>query len=478
MRLPLEDAAKAARLIAGQMEDSFVYNNGDIAIYGLINTEMDRANAGRAARVLIAAISQESDAEARWWLSAALALGVARMEPKEGAKICGPVFADIVNAFTRKKYSETFDGYYNGYLTDGLKTASAGADPARNRDAASSILEALKSETDPGMRQSLASALAGVETQGTIAGRLEPDQNARAARALLAAFANEQDFGIRKNLADCLVSVSGQMNEADRSQVLERAIRKEIERPDFLRMGPRMGSMWNPQPANIIDSMARHLSAAAAARVCAHAVNKLIGTLEKSDNVDYFPDLPADLEYLMRRLNPLAAEQECERAIRILLRKTGPTGEGITRLLVQLPPSKGNVLAREQTLSVCAGNAINPSQLDSVMADAGRAKPGERTDHDTLSVMLGWQPPKKPLPCRLTTQELVELLKMPTCFGRSCRVVLDHLGNIHDQRFANHWSFVRFAREKRLDVDLTTPPKRPDRQETINRMLAILDGKS
>jgi hypothetical protein len=84
---------------------------------------------------------------------------------------------------------------------------------------------------------------------------------------------------------------------------------------------------------------------------------------------------------------------------------------------------------------------------------------------------------EKPRPCRLTTQELVELLKMPTCFGDARRVVLDHLGNIHGRRFVNHWAFVRFARETGLDVDLTTPPRRPNREESIRRMLAILDRR-
>ena len=113
------------------------------------------------------------------------------------------------------------------------------------------------------------------------------------------------------------------------------------------------------------------------------------------------------------------------------------------------------------------------------MAGRGRPKPGEKTNAAANApAAVGEQPPKTALPCRLTTQELVELLKMPTCFGPARRVVLDHLANIHGQRFANHWEFVRFAREKGLDVDLTTPPKRPNRQESIKRMLAILDGKS
>ncbi len=66
---------------------------------------------------------------------------------------------------------------------------------------------------------------------------------------------------------------------------------------------------------------------------------------------------------------------------------------------------------------------------------------------------------------------------MPTCFGKARRVVLDHLGNIHGRRFRNHWEFVRFAR-KQLQLDLTTPPRRPDPQESVRRMLAILDGNS
>ena len=80
-----------------------------------------------------------------------------------------------------------------------------------------------------------------------------------------------------------------------------------------------------------------------------------------------------------------------------------------------------------------------------------------------------------PFPCRLTTQELVELLKMPTCFGPARRVVLDHMGNRYGRRFINHWAFVRFAREQNLDVDFTTPPKRPDPRQSVERMIRALD---
>lgn len=51
----------------------------------------------------------------------------------------------------------------------------------------------------------------------------------------------------------------------------------------------------------------------------------------------------------------------------------------------------------------------------------------------------------------LTSQELVELLKMPTVFGKARVVILDNLGNRYRRKFANHWQFVRYAQEHNLD---------------------------
>jgi len=151
----------------------------------------------------------------------------------------------------------------------------------------------------------------------------------------------------------------------------------------------------------------------------------------------------------------VAADRVCEEAIRLLLKKTSPTDQSISDLLPHLHAAKVKNLAREQALLLCAKNGIDANLLVSILADAGRPKPGPQPSDTTTG---GQKPPSKSLPCRLTTQELVDLLKMPTCFDKARRVVLDHLGSIHGRRFANHWEFVRFAREKGLQLDLTTPP--------------------
>ena len=78
-------------------------------------------------------------------------------------------------------------------------------------------------------------------------------------------------------------------------------------------------------------------------------------------------------------------------------------------------------------------------------------------------------------PCRLSTQDLVELLKMPTVFGDARMVILEHLGNRYHRKFTNHWQFVRYAKEHSLNLDFTTPPHRPDPKGLADRILKILD---
>jgi hypothetical protein len=65
-------------------------------------------------------------------------------------------------------------------------------------------------------------------------------------------------------------------------------------------------------------------------------------------------------------------------------------------------------------------------------------------------------------PCRFLPQELVELLKMPTCVGPAREVVLRLLGRTYDRHFADLWAFVDWAHEHHpeLDLTITTIPNR------------------
>ena len=66
----------------------------------------------------------------------------------------------------------------------------------------------------------------------------------------------------------------------------------------------------------------------------------------------------------------------------------------------------------------------------------------------------------EPLPCRFTTQQLVNLLKMPTCVGEARTVLLGQLAHRYKRPFADVWEFVEWAQKHEPGLDFTTPPKR------------------
>jgi hypothetical protein len=64
------------------------------------------------------------------------------------------------------------------------------------------------------------------------------------------------------------------------------------------------------------------------------------------------------------------------------------------------------------------------------------------------------------LPETLPPQVLVDLLKHPLCVAEARRVVLTSLETRYQRKFADQWEFVRFAQDRHLQLDFTTPPAR------------------
>jgi hypothetical protein len=66
----------------------------------------------------------------------------------------------------------------------------------------------------------------------------------------------------------------------------------------------------------------------------------------------------------------------------------------------------------------------------------------------------------QPLPSQFSTQQLVDLLKMPTCIGPVREIVLEQLGQRYKRTFADHWEFVNYAEKHLPGIDLKSPPHR------------------
>ena len=174
------------------------------------------------------------------------------------------------------------------------------------------------------------------------------------------------------------------------------------------------------------------------------------------------PGFVSSILALAQHIEKADADRLYREVIRSLLTRLRAPDDSMMPLLSRLDPFIAGALAREFALQACAGNDLNRDGLNVILTDWGRTalKFFVERPENGVSETHG---------CRLQTQELVELLKMPTCFGNARRLVLDHLGNRYRRRFVNHWAFVRFAEEQKLGLDFTTPPKRPNPEESVKR---------
>jgi len=422
IRLAPDEAAKAVRLVIHTMGQNDPYDLSGL-LY-LLKNQPDPTDASRAARLIIAAFDQEKDANARWCLAVGLALVARRMETGEAARICGPALPHLVAALVQKGDVAESAGEENGSnwagLVDGLKAASS-LDPIRASHAARILADAL---TRPGTkvvrRRSLSEALA------TVAVHLPPVEAAKAARALVTAWSREPDYGVSQSLAKSLPSIANQIDPAKAVTVGRQAAHEASD------------ALEGQEPTGALSSLGEVLGA------------------------------------MVGRMEPAEAKRFCGESIRSASSKQSCLYNFIVKPCSQIDPVTAKAVAWELARQVCSDNDPDSNQLNEILTDVGRVRPTLQPSDGTTE---GRKPPTKALPCRLTAQELVELLKMPTCFAHARRVVLDHLGNVYGRRFTNDWDFVRFAREKGLDVDLTTPPRRPNRGDSIKRMLDILDGQ-
>jgi hypothetical protein len=251
--------------------------------------------------------------------------------------------------------------------------------------------------------------------------------------------------------------------------------------------------------ANARLSLASALSAVSGRMNPTEAAKTLTEALGRTTDAQTHSSLASALSKVAGRMGPTEAARVCGGAIRLSLQSFAIAPPGgpwddptlVPGLLRFLDPARAKALTREAVMGLVSKRNVNqltPNvdslSLSKIMDDTSTAEISRRVSF--MAMMIGqaasgqfaWAGAlaAEPLPCRLTTQELVDLLKMPTCFGKARRVVLDHLGNRYRRRFVNHWAFVRFASEQGIELDFSTPPKRPDAQQSAKRMLEILDG--
>jgi hypothetical protein len=103
-----------------------------------------------------------------------------------------------------------------------------------------------------------------------------------------------------------------------------------------------------------------------------------------------------------------------------------------------------------------AHDALNRSQHATILASGAFATP-----QNFLPSLPLLHPYFQPQPRPLPPQSLVELLKYPFCIRGARRAVLDALEFTYKRPFKDLWDFVEYAQQHQPQLDLLTPPKRP-----------------
>jgi tRNA A-37 threonylcarbamoyl transferase component Bud32 len=342
-----------------------------------------------------------------------------------------------------------------------------------------------------------------------LAGRIEPID---AAQLLSAALTREKSAYAIGSLALGLAEASESLQPAEAARLCAgaaRSLAQVVARGTSFRMPMPQGV----PPSSVhhltaaLEAVARRLPPAEAGRAYAEFIRSLRQSLgdwksktrgQKLKNDTHGLLLVEGIAMMARHMKDAEAAQLCAeiaRAFRATLDEGGDEfdqlyyAEVISVLLQPLPEETAKEVARICVRHLFADPVtFSPEQqgdfssftyqafdaLERFLTNSTRPQVQQRASTVAAAIGISIQGPlpslplvpmlADPLPCRLATQDLVDLLKMPTCVRAVRHVILDQLGNRYRRRFDTHWDFVRYAQEQRLDLDFTTPPKRPKRK--------------
>jgi hypothetical protein len=441
-RLEPADAARvcaeAARLLSQALAQEKAASARGVLVQGLAAVA-GQLEPAEAARLLNQALAQEKDASIRKSLADALAGQAGRLEPAEGARVCAEAARVLNQALAQEN-----DAIARMQLADGLAAVAVRLEPA---EAARLLSQIFAQAGDPVALGKLATSLAAA------AGRLEPAAAARLLNQALAQIKGDRStFGVaggpsrspRGELARGLTAAAEQLEPAEAARLLGEALAEEKE------------EIARRQLTEGLAAVEARLEPAQAARVFTEAAQSSILALEQSPDQRERREAAECLAILLEPLDGEGPRHAAHVLLRHLISDPG--------LLYRDGFDKDGFPVRD----------FRPDALEHLLTSAARPQVQRRAPAVAAALGVSAQGPAlslallpaagEPLPCRLGTQDLVELLKMPTCVGPVRRVVLDQLGNRYGRRFETPWDFVRYAGEEGLKLDLTTAPRRPERQ--------------
>jgi hypothetical protein len=445
---------------------------------------MSPAEAARAAAPLVKALEGSSNGSAQERLAQALAALAARMGPAEAVR----AVASLRQAMKGAKNSAVLSN--RALALAALVSEMEPGEAARAAGGAAGLLtQAMKDANSRDDLPDLARSMAA------LAPRMEPGEAARAAGGaaapLLEAMRGARDSHLGR-LAEVLAALLPFMEKGAAALAAGEAAPLLTGGMKTSRGGQiAFSGFARPFLAKGLSALAPHLVQAAAAREAREATAQLTEAMNdaRGERALFLGFGPASRS-TTRSLAAIAPMMDrTENNLYVVL-----LAEALAELAGRMEPGEASrVKARVALAVVFADPMTGPQPL----GGAGGEDELRQIMLETLAKLLSGEPPVAPRPhaaaalvgahaspvaraailaavkpvprCALTGQQLVELMKMPTCLPEARRLILDHLGNRYNRNFAGQWDFVRFATEQKLNLDFLSPPQRPDRAPDTKR---------
>jgi hypothetical protein len=240
-----------------------------------------------------------------------------------------------------------------------------------------------------------------------------------------------------------------------------------------------------------LDFLARDLSALASRMEPKEAAAALIQAIKTTaaERRDVLVALAKGISALEGRLKP-EQSAECAAALILAMRtKNGPEAlcdltEALRAMAGQMEPKEASAVCVQAAAALIHAMSLTNDRdyldhlANSLSAVLLREHPVRFAQRNRMvaemvanlgGMGLPWNASSliasglESLPPPLPAQVLVDLLKHPLCVGEARRLVLEQLSRHYHQPFADQWEFVEYARRHRLELDLTTPPQKPER---------------
>jgi hypothetical protein len=380
----------------------------------------------------------------------ALSRVAARMDPKEAARVCSQAAALLTGSMAKQPNNAPgFSPYALGQFAKAISAIAPFLDRKEAGTIRSQAIASLAhSLANPRARSVDISLAEGLAALAAYMDRKEAAQSAISINAAVARLDSklriQTDDTLWQHEVYALVSLADALSAVARRLEPEEAARLCAQAPELLVEA--LARTYDARLAVTLAELAVNMESKEAARICSRAAAVLTRAMPNKPYPYFQRSAAVGIAAVADRMELAEAAHGCAQASAILceamVRFAKPEDLSIWTQCLSMVLARCD--RRERSRLSCAVVTL-------VGLLAGNSHP--------LGAPTLLRQTREALPCRLSPQDLVNLLKRPTCVGPARRVILDQMERHYQHSFPEHWAFVRYAQAQQLGLDLTTPPK-------------------